>query len=351
MADLATVFQSINVTIDDFDALWTYSDDSAFYTNDPSKNEEAFAVFRDGTAHFTSNASAYVNLTFVGTGLDIYGASGPAYGSYDVQIDGQSTIATAYAPENGTTPYLMYTTSGLNVSQEHTLVLRNLGNNGNTTQGSLMLLDFASLSVPISAQGATLTNTTVEDNSSRLRYTGTWDSNTSPLFSGGSTSYTNVSGASVTLSFNGSAIYLFGDANNDHYAFNVTLDGSTISHKTPLGCGGPFEAHACEKLLPGLQFFAAPLDASEHTITVTNWVVPSLNYSYFDLDRFVYTTPSEYAPFTAVAGISNQNDGPRSESGQSATGADSTGHGTSIQSIGTVSIFTVLLPVILLGIC
>lgn len=128
---------------------------------------------------------------------------------------------------------------------------------------------------------ATLTNTTVENDSERLAYTGHWDSNSSPVFSGGTTSYTNASGASVTLTFNGSAIYLFGDANNDHYAFNVTLDGVTTSHKTPLGCGGPFEPHACEKLLPGLQFFAAPLNSSEHTIIVTNWVVPSLNYSYF----------------------------------------------------------------------
>lgn len=121
--------------------------------SDPSKNEEAFAVFLDGTAHFTSNSSAYVNLTFAGTGLDIYGASGPAYGSYSVELDGQTTTATAYAPVNGTLPHLLYTTSDLNTSQQHFLVLRNLGNNGNSTQGSQMLLDFARLTVPVAARG------------------------------------------------------------------------------------------------------------------------------------------------------------------------------------------------------
>lgn len=55
----------------------------------------------------------------------------------------------------------------------------------------------------------------------------------------------------------------------------------TSTHHTPLGCGGRFEPHACEKILPGLQYFSGPLNASEHTITVTNYVVPALNYSYF----------------------------------------------------------------------
>lgn len=121
----------------------------------------------------------------------------------------------------------------------------------------------------------------MEDDSARLTYAGIWDSNSNSIFSGGTTSYTNASGASASLTFNGSAVYLFGDANNDHYAFNVTLDGVTTLHHTPLGCGGPWEPHACEKILPGLQYFAAPLGEGEHTITVTNYVVPSLNYSYF----------------------------------------------------------------------
>ncbi|KAK9893956.1 hypothetical protein P389DRAFT_111002 [Cystobasidium minutum MCA 4210] len=280
MATSATAaYQSVNVTIDDFDALFVYSDDAAFNTNDPSRNESSFRTFHDATAHFTSNTSAYVNLSFVGTDIALYGASGPEYGNYQVVLDGQSTDATAYAANNGTLPYLLYSASGLNVSQPHQLTLRNLGNNGNETQGSRLLLDYATVTVPLAPEGATLTNTTVENDSSRLVYTGLWESNTSPFFSGGSTSYTNGTSASVQLTFNGSAIYVFGDANNDHYAFNVTLDGLTTTHHTPLGCGGPFEPHACEKIVPGLQYFAGPLDESHHSITVTNYVVPGLNYS------------------------------------------------------------------------
>lgn len=92
-------------------------------------------------------------MTFIGTGIELYGASGPAFGSYSVELDGQNTTSTAFSATNGTLPHLLYSTSGLNVSQQHSLVLRNLGNDGNTTQGSQMLLDFAKLTVPIAAEG------------------------------------------------------------------------------------------------------------------------------------------------------------------------------------------------------
>lgn len=123
------------------------------YISDPSRNEAAFAQFWDRTAHFTSNSSAYVNLSFVGSGIALYGASGPSYGSYQVELDGQITDSTAYAAENGTLPHLLYSSSGLNASQPHSLVLRNLGNNGNTTQGSQMLLDYATLTVAVAPEG------------------------------------------------------------------------------------------------------------------------------------------------------------------------------------------------------
>lgn len=131
----------------------TKTDIAALSPSDPSRNEASFARFWDSTAHFTSNTSAFVNLSFVGTDIALYGASGPAFGSYQVELDGQLTNATAYASENGTLPHLLYSSSGLNASQSHSLVLRNLGNNGNTSQGSQMLLDYATLTVPVAPQG------------------------------------------------------------------------------------------------------------------------------------------------------------------------------------------------------
>lgn len=110
-------------------------------------------MFHDGTAHFTTNTSAFVNLTFVGTDIALYGASGPQFGSYQVELDGQTTTSSAYASQNGTLPHLLFGSAGLNATQTHSLVLRNLGNNGNSTQGEEMLLDYAVLTVPVAPRG------------------------------------------------------------------------------------------------------------------------------------------------------------------------------------------------------
>ena len=52
---------------------------------------------------------------------------------------------------------------------------------------------------------ATLTNTTVDDNESRLRYTGDWTTNNVTDFWGGSSAYTDTPLASVSLNFSGTS--------------------------------------------------------------------------------------------------------------------------------------------------
>jgi hypothetical protein len=107
--------------------------------------------------------------------------------------------------------------------------ITNLGNTLNETVGSALLIDYALLTTTVGAAGcvdrgfsgrmiltgsfysSTLANTTIEDTDrSRLTYIGTWDSNKDTRFSGGTSTYTNEE-ASVSLKFNGSAVYVFGD--------------------------------------------------------------------------------------------------------------------------------------------
>lgn len=61
---------------------------------------------------------------------------------------------------------------------------------------------------------ATLTNTTVEDTDrARLIYEGSWTSNDDVRFSGNTSTYTNEQ-LSVSLKFNGSVVYVYGDTVN-----------------------------------------------------------------------------------------------------------------------------------------
>ena len=169
----------------------------------------------------------FVDYTYVFTGpaVFIYGYAGPSFGSYEVQIDSTSTVLTAYAANNASTPYLLFGANNLTYAF-HQLVLRNLGAKNGDAGGNEMLFDFIQTTVQLAPAGcvlstwtpvrlnwrpyrATVSNTTYEETNSALTYTGTWGSNKSPNFSGGGSTFTNQDNASMSMSFHGICLRLF----------------------------------------------------------------------------------------------------------------------------------------------
>lgn len=133
-----------------------------------------------------------------------------------------------------------------------------------------------------------MSNTTVEETSPDLLYTGNWTTNSDPAFSGGGSIYTKEDGATVSLSFHGtyvqiqahrigliksgfsgSALYIFGDVVKNHGLFTVTVDnGGPEQFNSIFGCSGIF-GHYCEKKNT-LAYFKGNLDSSLHDMTLTN---------------------------------------------------------------------------------
>ncbi|KAJ3994494.1 hypothetical protein F5050DRAFT_469847 [Lentinula boryana] len=330
---------NFNVTVDDFDSVLAYADQSVWTTPDPSSSDyhPESSPWLLGTFHKTSTVNASVSFNFTGPALFIYGFSGPEYGSYEVELDGSSTIASAYSSINGSTPHLLYGTSNLTYG-EHELILRNLGallSNGDG-DGSSLLFDFLRFTVQLAPSGASVSNTTIQEDDSSLTYTGTWGSNTSGNFSGGGSSYTSGDNAAVSFPFNGSAVYVFGDKKNDHGLYSVVLDNGTEQIFDGIsGCGGAF-GQTCEQQQPTLAYFASNLAEGEHSLKVTN--LAGVNQSYFDLDSIVLTIPSTYAPRTLTNGsdssgsAGNSTSGSGSGSSSSPTNAALTSHSISFAS-------------------
>ncbi|KAJ7486777.1 hypothetical protein FB451DRAFT_1337471 [Mycena latifolia] len=289
MRSAATKF---NLTVDDFDSLITYPDQSQWVTPDPSAAPDpALDIWFDKTYHRTNTTGASFSFGFTGTEFFLYGAAGPAFGSYRVDIDGWTETLSAHAAQNAS-GHLLFSTKSL-ASKDHTVKITNLGAK-HRGEGTDLLVDFLKTTVDIAPAGAKLMNTTLEETDPQLVYTGNWTENVfNPLFSGGFSRFTNGDGASVTLAFHATAIFIFGDKTDRHGLYTVSLD-----HHAPQtfngvsGCGGAF-AHACEKDNT-LVYFAAGLDARQHTVTVTN--IPGELGAFFDLDAFVLTTTSEYFP-------------------------------------------------------
>ncbi|KAJ7100078.1 hypothetical protein B0H15DRAFT_877350 [Mycena belliarum] len=284
-----------NVTVDDFDCVLSFQDPAVWDTPDPSSPtfDAKTSQWLMGTYHNTTVAGAALTFNFTGPAIYVFGAAGPAYGSYEVVVDGVATQASAYAAANASAPHLLYGASNLTYAA-HTLLLRNLGKVGADAGGSALLFDFLRTTVQLAPAGATVTNRTMEETDPALKYTGTWGNNTSPNFSGGGTTFTNGDNATMSFTFNGSAVYVFGDKKNDHGLYSVVLDGGVPQVFNGVsGCGGAF-GMTCEQQKPTLKFFASNLNASSHTLTIMNH--PGVNNSYLDLDSVVLTVPSVYAP-------------------------------------------------------
>ncbi|KAF7339070.1 hypothetical protein MVEN_01983400 [Mycena venus] len=286
------------LSVDDFDSLITYPDQSQWTTPDPSAaHDPANDIWFDDTYHRTNVTGASFSFGFKGSVFSLYGAAGPAFGSYEVDVDGRTEIRSAHAAKNAS-GHLLFSTKSLPYT-DHTVKVTNLGAK-HYGEGTDLLVDLLTTTVDIAPAGATLTNTTLQETDDRLSYTGNWTENVfNPLFSGGFSRFTNGDAASVSLNFTATAIFIFGDKTDRHGLYTVTLDNhppqtfngeSANASASVSGCGGAF-AHACEKDNT-LAFFAANLDDKQHTVTVTN--IPGALGAFFDLDAIVLTTPSTY---------------------------------------------------------
>ncbi|KAJ3879205.1 hypothetical protein F5051DRAFT_438944 [Lentinula edodes] len=169
------------------------------------------------------------------------------------------------------------------------------------------LLRLPSLPAPIltaqpAPSGASVSNTTIQENDSSLSDRGAWGSKTSGNFSRGGSSYTNDDNAPVSFPFNGSAIDVFGDKKQPR----------PVQRR----CGGAF-VQTCGQQQRTLAHFTSNLAEGEYSLSITN--LAGVNPSYFDLDSIVLAIPLSYAPRT----LTNSSDSSGSSPGNSAPGSGS----------------------------
>ncbi|KZV86589.1 hypothetical protein EXIGLDRAFT_774481 [Exidia glandulosa HHB12029] len=325
---------TLDVLVNDFDSVIQYSDRTAFTTPDPSKKDQSQAAlaagYSKGTYHLTSVSGQSWSLNFTGTDVSIFGSSGPDYGTFDVLLDGEKTSQSAWATEL-TNSTRLWAKSNLTSGSIHTLT----ATNGNAS----MLFDHVGITLDIAASGSEFRNATIEEDNPVVTYTGEWGHNKSPLFSGGGSTYTNGEGATATFEFEGSAVFFYGDTNANHGLYSVTLDDHTPAiFQSATGCGLPYQTKGlCELTDPNLLYYAAYLPKGSHKVVFSNIAGP--NGTYFDLDRIVTYSPSEYfvaqAPASSASSVSNA---PRSTPTDTGTGAAHNTHAHSIFLLLVISL-------------
>ncbi|KAF9054145.1 hypothetical protein BJ165DRAFT_1337721 [Panaeolus papilionaceus] len=342
-----------NITIDDFDSILHYADQSVWRTPDPSASDfdASKSPWMRGTYHETTTKGASVRFEITGPAVYIYGAKGPDFGSFEIQIDHYTGIFSAYSAQESGRPQVLYAASNLTYGH-HMITLTNLGalpDYGIDKGGNGFWLDYIDTTIQVAPPGATARNQTFEETSSAITYDGVWGNNTGPVFSGGGTTFTNGDGASFKFTFKGSAIMILGDKKNDHGEYNVILDGGLPQGFNGIsGCGGAF-GMTCEQQVPTIKYLASNLDDSEHTVSLFNQA--GQNDSFFDLDSIVVVVPSSYKPrtlntdsvFVNSTTGGNTNGGNGTNSGGN-TGAGAINHAPGMMSI-MLLIFTLLFTV------
>ena len=91
---------------------------------------------------------------FTGPAIYIYGSTGPAYGSYEVNIDSLSLQYSAFRESASDKTTLLFSASNLTYAN-HNIILRNLGASANAGDkgGDAFLLDYIDTTIQLAPAG------------------------------------------------------------------------------------------------------------------------------------------------------------------------------------------------------
>ncbi|KIP10935.1 hypothetical protein PHLGIDRAFT_186302 [Phlebiopsis gigantea 11061_1 CR5-6] len=255
---------AFNVSVHNSSPLISYT---AAWLDTPAG--DAFAVnYTDSGFHTTSDPGATAIFTFNGTGVWLYGAHRPGYGSYTLSVDGSTVFNGSAASSNPVFDQVLGGSANLSMG-EHTAVLTNIG-------GGAVDLDSLVFETQIGANDQQVSQMTVDDSNSTISYLALsqWQTASNSFFANGTSHYSNTDGANATLTFSGEAVAVYGGVSFDHGMYTVSVDGQTQQLN---GANGQARVYHPKSLL----YFASNLGNGTHNLTM------SVGNGYFDLDQVV----------------------------------------------------------------
>jgi hypothetical protein len=133
-SDVSQGTQSVvDTAVDDWHPAFSYYPTSAWTTEIAH-----IGSFLGGTGHSTSEQNAYVQYSFTGDSVALYGSVGPDHAPYSVQIDG-GPMANFSATKNNYLPHsLLYRADNLGAGS-HSLVMQNQ----QISSGQVLEIDYA----------------------------------------------------------------------------------------------------------------------------------------------------------------------------------------------------------------
>jgi hypothetical protein len=198
----ATATHSLQVTstFQDRDRLVEYDGWTGFTSPDPAA----------GGYRFATNPSAEASHLFKGTEVTYVGRTGPDKGIALVSIAGVQTLVDLYAPEEGTTSFLV---NGL-TDAPHRIKIRPTGTKNEASTGTAVTVD-----------EFVVGTTRVDDTSSAVDY-GAWAGAANAGASGGTVRNSSTPGAGTSFVFWGPSVTWVSTTGPAQGIADVTIDGA-----------------------------------------------------------------------------------------------------------------------------
>ncbi|KAF8315857.1 hypothetical protein DL93DRAFT_2227137 [Clavulina sp. PMI_390] len=212
--------------------------------------------YNNKTGMYTNITGDSMNISFFGTGIELYGPRLTNHGSFNVTLDGVITSGTTYSP-TAEWATLFYSASNL-VRGQHTFVITDLPRNANR---SLLGVDYV----------------IVQDSASPFPLTSSWESTPDTLSLGGSLSRTQSQVGSLEVRFTGSSIALYGRVGQSNAKYWCSIDG---------GANMSYNGFAAEMASQQTLFLANNLTGggAEHVLRVWNEPNASNGHIWLEVD-------------------------------------------------------------------
>ncbi|KAJ7260918.1 hypothetical protein B0H12DRAFT_1048349, partial [Mycena haematopus] len=245
---------STNFTIDNINPLIQYAPAGAWTEGNDITDPLGLDYSNNGTFTLCTTQGSSATFTFNGTQVFVNGAKRSNHGPYSITLDGTQTLLNGFSANPVFGPLFV---SDVLPQGLHTVTLTNQLNNASFP---FLDLDFITYTTTIPDNGE---SKTVEDTDPAFTYTPptswTTDLSTSQLigFSGNNGHATLTTGASVTVSFSGTFISIFGPVGPTIARYTVQLDGVNA---------GTFNATK-QAYIPQVALFqTSGLEAGQHTL-------------------------------------------------------------------------------------
>jgi hypothetical protein len=210
--------------VEDNDVAVAYSGAWAFNMTNRNWSGTSLSM-GSGTAARSAEAGSRADFTFTGTSVSWISLKAPWGGIADVYLDGvfAARVDLYDATEQLQVP--VFTRSGLTAAA-HTLRIEVTGLKNDAASTALVVVDAFDVTIPTPAPPVTR----VQENDSRVAYSGTWDlGGRSPLWTGEDARQAGTVGATATFTFTGTSVRWVGVHGFGTGIARVSLDGQVVA--------------------------------------------------------------------------------------------------------------------------